>query len=1023
MTQAPQGQLEQLVRDYLQGVRSQGTHTGKLIKFHQFLRDVFGLTDADCEVRVDLGRLQVRGQVDTVVGDSLFEFKTDLNRELADAESQLELYLEAFHEQNPVRRCVGLATDGIRFRAYRAIFATDGSATLALVEECHLSRLSAEEAILWIDRYLFRLVRQIPEEGDVSAHFGAGSPTHALVMAALSRWWPAVRDEPSVALKYEVWQRQLTIVYGEGVGTEQLFLQHTYLATIAKLLASVVFGRGSLGQEEEVISGAYFQGVGIENFVEEDLFAWLLEPKIEQEAARVLRDLRSQLGLYDASGFTEDVLKGLYQQLVDPQMRHDLGEFYTPDWLAEYMLRETLARKPTAKLLDPACGSGTFLFLAVRLLADLLSKRKWSKTRILQHVSQNIVGIDVHPLAVLIARTNFLIAAAPLLQAPRKGAFVVPVYLGDSLMYRPFVGALPMDEAHVPVDGKYLVFPASVIGDPAVFDELVGRMVEAARQGPAGQAAFRAYVDGLSLSPWDSSRLMGSLDVLTGLFSAGRDSIWRFIVRNLVRPHILARARDFDLVIGNPPWLSLRYIKSADYQSFVKDRMAALKIKPKGAKLVTQLDLAGLFFAESAQQYLRDGGTIAFVMPRSVLVGRHYAEFVRFHFGPFGVRCYSIVDVEGVEPLFNVPACVIAAEKGKATRYPVPVTVLAGRLPRKNASWAEAEKKLSRGKETWRPFQRGTARSYYHDQFRQGATIVPRRLWFVRPVVDLKLGFDASAPLVESDVTVPAKPPWGQIVMRGRIERQFLYASMLSSDIVPFHWLRSRPVVLPVELDAQGRPRLLTAATARSRGHALLAEWLAQAEAHWAAHKTDSSPVRLVDWVDYLGKLRAQFPQPRRYWVLYTASATYLAAAVVDAGEGLVLSADGGRVPAAALAVDAKVYWYATDRAEEAFYLCAWLNSPVVDAAIKSRQSRGLFGPRDIHKLPLELPLPRFNPKDAEHAEMAECAQMAASKAAAIAGVLQGRSVGALRRAIRTHPDVAPPLARIDELARKIGGL
>ena len=705
-------------------------------------------------------------------------------------------------------------------------------------------------------------------------------------------------------------------------------------------------------------------------------------------------------------------------------MRHDLGEFYTPDWLAEYMLRETLAKKPTAKLLDPACGSGTFLFLAVRLLTGLLSKRKWSKTRILQHVSQNIVGIDVHPLAVLIARTNFLLAAALLLQAPRKGAFVLPVYLGDSLMYRPFVGPLPLHEAYVPADGKWLVFPASVIGDPALFDQLVARLVQAAAQGPTGRPVFRRYLAALGLPAGDSTRLLSSLQVLTDLFSVKRDSIWRFIIRNLVRPHILARARDFDLVVGNPPWLSLRYIKSADYQSFVKDRMAALKIKPKGAKLVTQLDLAGLFFAESAQQYLRDGGTIAFVMPRSVLGGPHYAEFVKFHFGPFGVRCYRIVDLEGVEPLFNVPACVIAAEKGKATRYPVPVTVLAGRLPRKNASWAEAEKKLSRGKETWRPFQRGTARSYYHDQFRQGATIVPRRLWFVRPVVDPKLGFDASVPLVESDVTVPAKPPWGQIVMRGRIERQFLYASILSSDIVPFHWLRIRPVVLPAELDAQGRPRLLTAATAPGRGHAQLAAWLGQAEGCWAASGKRSERTKTVlQRLDFGHGLSAQFRHHRRYWVLYTASATYLAAAVLDAGGGLVVSAEEGVVPAAGLVVDAKVYWYATDRAEEAFYLCAWLNSPVVDAAIKSRQSRGLFGPRDIHKLPLKLPLPRFNPKDAEHAEMAECAQMAASKAAAIAGVLQGRSVGALRRAIRTHPDVAPPLACIDELARKIGGL
>jgi type I restriction-modification system DNA methylase subunit len=61
--------------------------------------------------------------------------------------------------------------------------------------------------------------------------------------------------------------------------------------------------------------------------------------------------------------------------LVDPDTRHDLGEFYTPDWLAEIMLDHVLAENPDVRLLDPACGSGTFLYTAIRL------KRRWLKER------------------------------------------------------------------------------------------------------------------------------------------------------------------------------------------------------------------------------------------------------------------------------------------------------------------------------------------------------------------------------------------------------------------------------------------------------------------------------------------------------------------------------------------------------------------------------------------------------------------------------------------------------------------
>jgi len=42
--------------------------------------------------------------------------------------------------------------------------------------------------------------------------------------------------------------------------------------------------------------------------------------------------------------FSEDVLKGLYQELVDPEERHELGEYYTPDWLAEYIAENLIER-------------------------------------------------------------------------------------------------------------------------------------------------------------------------------------------------------------------------------------------------------------------------------------------------------------------------------------------------------------------------------------------------------------------------------------------------------------------------------------------------------------------------------------------------------------------------------------------------------------------------------------------------------------------------------------------------------
>ena len=68
---------------------------------------------------------------------------------------------------------------------------------------------------------------------------------------------------------------------------------------------------------------------------------------------------------------TRDLLKQLYQNLMPKRLRHALGEYYTPDWLAELLLsRLHYDGKPEVRLLDPACGSGTFLVQAIKEYGD-----------------------------------------------------------------------------------------------------------------------------------------------------------------------------------------------------------------------------------------------------------------------------------------------------------------------------------------------------------------------------------------------------------------------------------------------------------------------------------------------------------------------------------------------------------------------------------------------------------------------------------------------------------------------------
>ncbi|MGB9622781.1 MAG: hypothetical protein ACPL07_02940 [Candidatus Bathyarchaeia archaeon] len=68
----------------------------------------------------------------------------------------------------------------------------------------------------------------------------------------------------------------------------------------------------------------------------------------------------------------------------------------------------------------------------------------------------------------------------------------------------------------------------------------------------------------ITAAPYDSAVAMAEL------IKCKRDTIWSFIMKNYYKPVFLSEKK-FDCLVGNPPWLSYRYVKSTDYQEFLKD--------------------------------------------------------------------------------------------------------------------------------------------------------------------------------------------------------------------------------------------------------------------------------------------------------------------------------------------------------------------------------------------------------------------------------------------------------------------
>ena len=156
----------------------------------------------------------------------------------------------------------------------------------------------------------------------------------------------------------------------------------------------------------------------------------------------------------------------------------------------------------------------------------------------------------------------------------------------------------------------------------------------------------------------------------------------------------------FDIIIGNPPWLSYRYIELPEYQAEIKKRaVEEYRIAPRHQKLFTQMELATVFLAHSMAWFAKPGSKLGFVMPRSVLSADQH---MRFRDRSYSWRCKfrltSYWDFRNVKNLFNVPCCVlftVNTDKFGAVTDPVPVKEWAGKLRKRDSHWVEAEPQLT----------------------------------------------------------------------------------------------------------------------------------------------------------------------------------------------------------------------------------------------------------------------------------------------------------------------------------------
>ena len=94
------------------------------------------------------------------------------------------------------------------------------------------------------------------------------------------------------------------------------------------------------------------------------------EVGIPAKAAPILIDLTNKLNQYNFSRMPVDVIGQVFEELIPPVERHNLGQYFTREDLVD-LINAFCIREAKDKILDPTCGSGTFLTRAYNRLQSL----------------------------------------------------------------------------------------------------------------------------------------------------------------------------------------------------------------------------------------------------------------------------------------------------------------------------------------------------------------------------------------------------------------------------------------------------------------------------------------------------------------------------------------------------------------------------------------------------------------------------------------------------------------------------
>jgi hypothetical protein len=321
----------------------------------------------------------------------------------------------------------------------------------------------------------------------------------------------------------------------------------------------------------------------------------------------------------------EDIFRELYEILIDPETRRKIGEYYTPLWLAEYMVDKISAESHgliSKTVLDPFCGSGTFLVVAFY--------KKVQEGESPDDAIREVIGFDINPLAVSIARAELMIAY----QSKRKAVATPLVFNTDSasLLLRKteewepsgFLKELrELEEKigyiHSPIFSSSHIDFSEILKIEMILRE---RFKEASESNNIKKILEARLIE-LEKEDWKGTLTSlitatlaskQSIKAISNLIERFGDGVWAVSITSLFAPQIIQKAK-VNIIVTNPPWAQLTEQKGV-YGKIIRNRAKELlKCQPKSAQIMSGSDISTVMLYGCIKIVEK---AVSFLMPKEV---------------------------------------------------------------------------------------------------------------------------------------------------------------------------------------------------------------------------------------------------------------------------------------------------------------------------------------------------------------------------------------------------------------------